>query len=215
MGFGAASPRGRWLSSRSRPAVRRCEAPLLWTGQTEATLEIPEVPIDILYSEYADLSRMVEWSPSLESVVVDPDQPSNSVWTMRVPRALQAASRTVGYPNPELQWEAVLDAPGPPAMTWTSSMRSISENAGFIPSGAVSFAPAPDNPDASVMTLTLTYTLPDPVEWWLLAIITSPLVQGIVRNRIRAGMQRFASTIRAEQAVKARDSSPEREVASV
>ena len=94
-------------------------------------------------------------------------------------------------------------------------MRSISENAGFIPSGAVSFAPAPDNPDASVMTLTLTYTLPDPVEWWLLAIITSPLVQGIVRNRIRAGMQRFASTIRAEQAVKARDSSPEREVASV
>ena len=89
MGFGAASPRGRWLSSRSRPAVRRCEAPLLWTGQTEATLEIPEVPIDILYSEYADLSRMVEWSPSLESVVVDPNQPSNSVWTMRVPRALQ------------------------------------------------------------------------------------------------------------------------------
>ena len=76
MGFGAASPRGRWLSSRSRPAVRRCEAPLLWTGQTEATLEIPEVPIDILYSEYADLSRMVCAVMLLGNVVFVP-KPNN------------------------------------------------------------------------------------------------------------------------------------------
>jgi hypothetical protein len=48
------------------------------------------------------------------------------------------------------------------------------------------------------MTLTLTYELPDPVEWWLLAIITAPVVQSVVRGRMRAGMVRFGNTIRAE-----------------
>jgi len=173
---------------------------MCWTGQTVANVEIPDVPIEVLYREYADLSRMVEWSPSLESVTVDPDRPRNSVWVMRVPRALQAASRTVGYPSPSIEWEAVLDAPGPPLMTWTSNIRSdgTQQNAGFVPSGAVGFAHAP--PGAVSMTLTLSYTLPDPVEWWLLAIITSPVVQSIVRQRMRAGMQRFSRTIRAEYA---------------
>jgi hypothetical protein len=32
----------------------------------------------------------------------------------------------------------------------------------------------------------------------MLALIQSSLVQGIVRNRMEAGMQRFARTIRAE-----------------
>ena len=75
------------------------------------------------------------------------------------------------------------------------------QNPGFVPSGTVLFAPA-DTPGVSTMSITLSYTLPDPVEWWLLAIITSPFVQGIVRGRIRAGMQRFSSTIRAEHAAR-------------
>ena len=216
MGFGAAPVlQGGWTrrGAPSRPAAgRRCAHPLCWTGSTVATLEIPEVPAATLYREYADLTRMVEWSPSLESVTPDPDAPQNSVWVMRVPRALQAASRTVGYPSPNITWEAVLTAPGPPLMTWTSKIRDdgAEQNAGFIPSGAVAFEPA-KTPGSTQMTLTLTYTLPDPVEWWLLAIINSALVQSIVRNRMRAGMQRFGSTMRAEHAARMRTVAPSAE----
>ena len=68
-----------WLLSSSRPhAAVRSGRPMCWTGQTVANVEIPDVPIEVLYREYADLSRMVEWSPSLESVTVDPDRPRNS-----------------------------------------------------------------------------------------------------------------------------------------
>jgi hypothetical protein len=76
---------------------------------------------------------MVEWSPSLESVTIpDPTEPSRSLWVMRVPRALRAASRTVGYPSPNITWEAVLDAPGPPLMRWSSLIESdgTQQNAG-------------------------------------------------------------------------------------
>ena len=191
--------RSRWLSS-SR-VVARSRQPICWTGETEAQIEINDVPISTLYAEYSNLNRMVEWSPSLASVTTDPERPQNSVWVMRVPRALQAASRTCGYPHANITWEAVLNAPGPPSMSWTSKIRDdgTQQNAKFIPSGAVSFAPS-DTPAVVTMKLTLKYTLPDPVEWWLLAIITSPFVQSIVRGRIRAGMQRFAAVVRAEQA---------------
>ena len=185
----------------------------MWSGQTNAELEITDVPIATLYAEYSDLTRMTEWSPSLESVVVDPEHPTRSVWVMRVPRGLRVASQAVGYPSPEIAWEAELDAPGPPAMSWTSVIRDEDEAAddvkegaetaaagvsrvGFVPSGSVAFRPS--GPGRSIMTLTLSYSLPDPVAWWMLALIQSSLVQGIVRNRMEAGMQRFARTIRAE-----------------
>ena len=187
-------PGMRWQSARARCAPVRC-----WTGETVATLEISGVPIPTLYEQYAKLERMTEWSPSLESVTPQPDNPRVSVWVMSVPRALQAASRTVGYPSPNITWEAVLDAPGPPLMTWTSKIfdDGTQQNAGFVPSGAVSFAPT-DSPGCALMTLTLAYELPDPIEWWLLAIISSPLVQGVVRGRMRAGMQRFSRTMKSE-----------------
>lgn len=166
-----------------------------------ATFEIDGVPIPVLYKEYADLHRMTEWSPSLESVTVDPQHPQNSVWVMRLPKALRSVSSRVGYPDPTITWEAVLDAPGPPCMTWSSKIRDdgSQQNAGFVPSGAVAFAPIAATSGAAVeMSLTLSYALPDPVEWWLLAIINSPLVQGIMRNRMRAGMQRFGETVKRE-----------------
>ena len=198
--------RGLWRSPSTPENHRRAGRVVCWTGSTVARYEIKGVPISYLYAQYADLRRMTEWSPSLESVSISPEKPTNSVWVMRVPRAIQAAARTVGYPEPTIEWEAVLDAPGPPLMTWTSEIRDDGshQNAGFIPSGAVAFAPTDDDvagageEHACEMTLTLSYTLPDPVEWWLLAIINSPVVQGIVRNRIRAGMVRFASTVTAE-----------------
>lgn len=188
-------------------------SPRMWVGETSTDIEIHDVPLHVLYKEYADLSRMTEWSPSLESVTVDPDEPSQSVWVMRVPGALRAASRAVGYPSPNIAWEAVLNAQGPPSMSWTSLIREddaapdcgaeatvpMTSRAGFVPSGSVTFRPlGGDASGGCVMTLTLIYELPDPVDWWMLALINSALVQGIVRNRMKAGMQRFARAMRAE-----------------
>ena len=72
------------------------------------------------------------------------------------------------------------------------------QNAGFIPQGSVNIEEAA--PGTCEMTLTLRYTLPDPVAKWKVAIIVSPLVQGIVRNRMVAGMERFGRTMRREYA---------------
>jgi len=167
-----------------------------WTGETVASLEMPDgIPISTLYSEYADLNRMTEWSPLLESVIVDKDEPNFSVWVMKVPRALQALASYLGY-DPVVTWEADLHAPGPPRMQWTSSVRAGVQNAGFEPAGEVLFSEA--TPGGSVMTLTLRYTLAEPAARWKIALVVSPVVQGIMRSRMVAGMQRFAKAMRRE-----------------
>ena len=48
------------------------------------------------------------------------------------------------------------------------------------------------------MTLTLRYTLPEPAARWKVALVVSPVVQGIMRSRMTAGMQRFARAMRRE-----------------
>ena len=110
--------------SASRPLVgsyRRHAPARCWTGETSATLQIEGVPVPFLYEQYADLSRMTEWSPLLDSVTVDPLEPGQAVWGMRIPRALKHAARNLGYPD-VLSWEADLEAPGPPDMNWTSTL---------------------------------------------------------------------------------------------
>ena len=91
MGFGVGPSVGRggvWMTSRRKLA--RGGSPICWTGQTVSTLEIPDVPIAVLYEQYGDLTRMVEWSPSLESVTVRPDRPSNSGPFLGQPRRRHA-----------------------------------------------------------------------------------------------------------------------------
>ena len=155
---------GGW-SSRRGGAVTMAG----WTGSTSASVDVPAVPADVLYNGYADLSRMTEWSPLLDSVTVDPDEPSHSVWVMRVPSALQAAADMLGYPAVTLSWEADLVAPGPPYMNWTSTLDEDGKlkglpNAGFEPSGAVVVEEV--SPDLSRITLTLKYAMPDGVPSW-------------------------------------------------
>jgi len=159
---------------------------------------MPDVPIAFMYSEYADLTRMIEWSPLLESVTVDPDAPNYSVWVMRVPRALQPVAKYLGY-EPTVVWEADLSAPGPPTMQWTSSVRAGVQNAGFEPAGEVSFQECRSASERTVtMSLTLRYTLPEPAARWKIALVLSPVVQGILRSRMVAGMQRFAAAMERE-----------------
>lgn len=231
---------GRELLLHPRHAAVVC-----WTGETSATVEIRDVPVSVLYEGYADLTRMTEWSPLLHSVTVDPRLPSHSVWLMRIPGALKAAARTLGYPE-KVSWEADLFAPGPPSMNWTSTLdetgrlkglpdaggrwprpsrgrprvanarpchsvsvlemssswhalappspaqtpsgrvlpsrtscfispwRPACPLAGFEPAGSVSFREVGHG--MTEMTLTLRYTLPDPVEWCV------PLMAGEVAS---------------------------------
>lgn len=195
---------GALLSPRStaRAGCVRC-----WTGESVATVEFSDIPLSTLYSVYSDVARMPEWSGLLESVTVDPTNPTNSLWVMNVPRPLVAISRALGYTAAssssagadKIAWEAVLEAPGPPLMSWTSLMRDAGgvQNAGFIPEGSVLFEQT--GPKRCAMTLTLRYTLPEPAARWKTALVTLPFVQAIVKGRMVAGMERFSRIVRKEQ----------------
>ena len=184
--------------ARSRSSLISAAA---WTGSTSSSVNVPDVPVAVLYNGYADLTRMTEWSPLLESVTVDADEPSHSVWVMRVPSALQKAAHMLGYPAVKLSWEADLVAPGPPCMNWTSTLDADGKlkglpNAGFEPAGAVVVEEV--SPGISQITLTLKYTLPDGVPSWQIALVRSPPVQFVLRSRISAGLQRFSAAMQRE-----------------
>ena len=171
-----------------------------WSGETIARIEISDVPMAQLYEGYADLSRMTEWSPLLSSVTVDPKQPNLSVWVMRVPKALRVASRLLGYPQ-EVRWEADLDAPGPPMMSWTSVLDADGRlkglpNAGFEPSGRVEFEQL--RPGVCEMTLCLRYTMPDSTPNWQISLVQSAPVQFVLTSRMTAGMRRFSKQMHIE-----------------
>ena len=48
------------------------------------------------------------------------------------------------------------------------------------------------------MVLTLRYTLQEPAARWKIALVVSPVVQGILRSRMTAGLKRFATAMRRE-----------------
>lgn len=174
-----------------------------WAGKSEATIEIQDVPAEVLYNGYADLRRMTEWSPLLESVTPYEEQPHLSVWVMKVPRALRWAAQQLGYldEDAKLSWEADLDAPGPPLMRWTSVLDESGKlkglpNAGFEPSGEVEFHQL--GPGVSSMTLRLNYVLPETAPLWQIQLVKSAPVQFVLQNRMTAGMTRFAKQMRKE-----------------
>lgn len=182
--------REQWRSSQAR----------CWTGETKATLEIRDVPMEDLYRGYANVERMPEWSPLLSSVNVDAERPNLSVWCMRCPRALRVAAQLLGYP-PQLKWEADLYAPGPPAMRWTSVLDGDGKlkglpNAGFEPSGRVEFEQL--GPDLCAMTLHLCYAVPEGTPSWQIALVQSAPVQYVLTSRMSAGLKRFAAQMRVE-----------------
>jgi uncharacterized membrane protein len=171
-----------------------------WTGETESTVEISDVPAASLYYGYGDLSRMTEWSPLLDSVTVDPQCPTQSVWVMRVPGPLRVAAKMLGYAT-VVQWSADLRAPGPPCMNWTSVLDDSGKlkgipNAEFVPSGSVELAEV--WPGRVAMTLRLRYELPEPTARWKIALVQSAPVQFILQSRMHAGLERFAKAMTRE-----------------
>lgn len=70
---------------------------------------------------------------------------------------------------------------------------------GFEPAGEVSFVRSESGGRATnTMTLTLRYTLPEPAARWKIALVVSPVVQGILHSRMVAGMKRFAAAMQRE-----------------
>lgn len=190
----------RMIVDAASKAEAKAVADPRWTGSTTVSLDVKDVPAEMLYSEYGDLTRMTEWSPLLDSVTVDADNPSHSVWVMRVPRALSVAANLLGYPT-VLSWEADLDAPGLPHMSWTSTLDADGKlkgipNAGFEPAGSMHVAEKA--PGISTMTLTLKYTLPASAPRWQIALVKSRPVQFVLQSRLTAGMKRFAKAMRRE-----------------
>ena len=188
-------------SSARATRSRTIHATAAFTGSTSASELIEGVPVPVLYDGYADLTRMTEWSPLLDSVTVDANDPMHSVWVMRVPRALSAAAGMLGYPTLFLSWEADLVAPGPPCMNWTSTLDEDGKlkglpEAGFVPAGSV-VVEETDDPGVARITLTLKYTLPDAAAWQI-ALVRSPPVQFVLRSRIAAGLKRFSAAMQRE-----------------
>ena len=65
---------------RATPHPERAGPVRCWTGQTVAEMEIPDVPLATLYHEFADLSRMTEWSlPQLEPMSADTSKYYNTL----------------------------------------------------------------------------------------------------------------------------------------
>ena len=171
-----------------------------WTGESKATVVVTDIPLSTLYSVYRDVERMPEWSPLLESVTVDPVEPSHSLWVMKVPKALRGAAKLLGYPQ-EVRWEADLDAPGPPMVSWTSVLDADGRlkglpNAGFEPSGRVEFEQL--RPGVCEMTLCLRYAMPDSTPNWQISLVQSAPVQFVLTSRMTAGMRRFSKQMHRE-----------------
>jgi len=152
---------------------------------TSASIVI-NAPIGRLFTAYANLSRMTEWSPLLETVVFDRES-GESDWALWVPRSLLFLARAAGVARPAVTWRAQIVQERPPALLQWRSLSGI-ENAGSaefeeVSSGGVN------------MTLCLRYPLPGGVR----VLVESQLVQNFVQRTMRGTMVRFAEVMVMER----------------
>eukprot|EP00967_Tisochrysis_lutea_P022793 scaffold26009_cov29-Tisochrysis_lutea.AAC.1 len=151
---------------------------------TAASLVI-NAPVEALFAAYANLSRMTEWSPLLESVVHD-SRTGESDWALRVPQPLKFLARAAGVARPAVTWRARILQKHPPKLLQWRSLSGIANTGSALfeqlPSGAVN------------MTLELRYPLPDGVG----ILVQSELVQRFVQRTMKRTMVRFATIMEQE-----------------
>ena len=158
-----------------------------WTGETSASINI-RAPPELLFEAYADIERMPQWSPLLESVTLVDPLTRRSEWALRVPRPLARLVRAAGMAR-LVQWEAVHEVDAPHILRW----RSLS---GIQNSGVATFERTEGQPDCSTVTLCMSYTLPDVAG----AIIDNALAQRFVQKTMFSTMERFKATLEQEAA---------------
>jgi uncharacterized membrane protein len=153
---------------------------------------VVEAPIDYMFAAYANLSRMSEWEPLLESVVYDAAT-GESDWAMRVPPALKFLARAAGVARPAVTWRAqVVREQAPNLLQWQSL-------SGIANAGSARFEELDSG--GVKMTLRITYPLPGGVG----VIVQSGVVQRFVRRSMRRTMFRFASAMRREASERGMD----------
>lgn len=172
------------------PAQARVVAPVLvyWSpedaGVTTIASVLIDAPIEDLFAAYANLSRMTQWSPLLESVVHDCET-GESEWALSVPRPLEFLARAAGMARLAITWRSMIIEERPPhLLRW----RSLS---GIANAGSASFE---QSGSGVKMTLCLVYPLPVVV----CLLVQSKLVQRFVEQTMRGTMRRFAEVMETE-----------------
>ncbi len=158
---------------------------------TSASVLIRGPTRSTLYDAYADLPRMVEWSPLLSHVTYDTET-RRSAWELRVPRPLHWLWAAANMGTPAVTWTAVNLVEEPPCLLrWRSC--SGYENEGEVTFEAVaSTEPWP----VTNMTLCLSYPLPRMAR----PLLQNRMVQRFIKKTMRSTMLTFADVMESEAA---------------
>ncbi|KAA8498036.1 hypothetical protein FVE85_5621 [Porphyridium purpureum] len=146
--------------ARARQGIR-----MTWL-ETHARLKV-EAPREFVFSRYSNLEAMPQWSPWLEKVVVDEQDPTLSTWKLAA-RGISVSwrARNVRVEEPEIiQWESVT---------------------GLSNRGKVTFADADDGASTN-MTLTVSFNVPG----FIAALMKSDFVGNYVERTLLADLERF------------------------
>ncbi len=163
-----------------------------WVGETSGSLDIA-APKELLFCAYADIERMPQWSPLLESVTLVDSAARRSEWALRVPRPLSRLIRAAGM-GQLVQWEAVHETEGCDLLRWQSlSGVKNSGEATFVDRGG----------GLTTVSLRMTYELPDLVG----PVLSAPFARRFVRRTMLSTMTRFKETLEAEAASSSSSSS--------
>ena len=140
----------------------------------------------MLFHAYADIERMPEWSPLLASVVLVDRQQLLSEWSLRVPRPLTRIVRAMGMSG-LVRWRATHETEGKRLLRWSSI-------SGVQNSGEATFEGLDGAASRTLISLRMTYTLPDVAK----PLVEAPLVQRFVHRTLLSTMERFKDTLEAE-----------------
>ena len=160
-----------------------------------------KAPKEALFAAYADIERMPQWSPLLESVTLVDRAALRSEWALRVPRPLARIIRAAGM-GTLVRWEAVHETQGCDLLRWQSlSGIQNSGEATFVDRGG----------GVTTVSLRMTYTLPDLVG----PVLSAPFARRFVRRTMVGTMQRFKETLEAEEEAVADGTPPALRVGDV
>lgn len=173
----AAPPHVHLARSSCRHGDIRC-----WTGETSASIVV-RAPPELLFAAYADIERMPQWSPMLESVTLVDPLALRSEWALRVPKPLTRWLRAAGMSR-LVQWEAVHEVEAPRVLRW----RSLS---GVENSGIATFEPTDGQAGCTTVTLCMSYSLPNLAA----PLVENSLAQKFVRRTMLSTMERFKSAL--------------------
>ena len=114
-----------------------------------------------------------------------------SEWTLKVPRPVSALARRAGF-GTLVKWEAVHNVSAPSKLRWQSL-------SGFENAGDMTFEVVEGQPEATQVTLQMTYTLPKLAA----PLVENALARRFMRYTVRRTMERFRDKMEEEHGAAA------------